>query len=149
MLRLQGGEVVPSGRDADATVQGWFGGIGRKSLRRTFSHVCLWLDQFRNVIFVQVGGFNGSLRVKTVDAYDAALDLWAACESMEARRSTLGVAVLNNCIYAVGGFDGSTGLNTAEMFDPQVGKWKIIAAMSTRRSSVGVGVLYGQLYAVC
>lgn len=67
---------------------------------------------------------------------------------MDARRSTLGVAVLNGCIYAVGGFDGSTGLNTAEMYDPQTGKWRQIGAMSTRRSSVGVGVLYGQLYAV-
>lgn len=28
---------------------------------------------------------------------------------MEARRSTLGVAVLNGSIYAVGGFDGTTG----------------------------------------
>ena len=36
---------------------------------------------------------------------------------MEARRSTLGVAVLNDCIYAVGGFDGSTGLNSAEVLD--------------------------------
>ena len=29
--------------------------------------------------------------------------------------STLGVAVLNDHIYAVGGFDGSCGLNTAEV----------------------------------
>jgi len=48
-----------------------------------------------------VGGFNGSLRVRTVDVYDAASDSWTSCASMEARRSTLGVAVLNNCIYAV------------------------------------------------
>lgn len=48
-----------------------------------------------------VGGFNGSLRVRTVDAYDAALDQWTSCPSMEARRSTLGVAVIGNCIYAV------------------------------------------------
>lgn len=67
---------------------------------------------------------------------------------MEARRSTLGVAVLNNNIYAVGGFDGSTGLNTAEVFDLATQKWRSIASMSTRRSSVGVGVLSGFLYAV-
>lgn len=50
-----------------------------------------------------VGGFNGSLRVRTVDVYDATLDQWTACAGMVARRSTLGVAVLNNCIYAVSG----------------------------------------------
>jgi kelch-like protein 2/3 len=48
-----------------------------------------------------VGGFNGSLRVRTVDVYDAVTDQWNTCSGMEARRSTLGVAVLNNCIYAV------------------------------------------------
>lgn len=48
-----------------------------------------------------VGGFNGSLRVRTVDIYDAAADQWSPCPEMSARRSTLGVAVLGNCIYAV------------------------------------------------
>lgn len=48
-----------------------------------------------------VGGFNGSLRVRTVDTYDAAADQWSPCPEMEARRSTLGVAVLGNCVYAV------------------------------------------------
>lgn len=48
-----------------------------------------------------VGGFNGSLRVRTVDIYDAAADQWLPCPEMEARRSTLGVAVLGNCVYAV------------------------------------------------
>ena len=62
-----------------------------------------------------VGGFNGSLRVRTVDMYDPTADSWSSIASMEARRSTLGVAVLNDHIYAVGGFDGSSGLNTAEV----------------------------------
>lgn len=48
-----------------------------------------------------VGGFNGSQRIRTVDVYDASADQWSACSGMEARRSTLGVAVLGNCIYAV------------------------------------------------
>ena len=56
-----------------------------------------------------VGGFNGSLRVRSIDVYDPVSDTWNSCPSMEARRSTLGVAVLNGLIFAVGGFDGSTG----------------------------------------
>ena len=56
-----------------------------------------------------VGGFNGSLRVRTVDVYDPVKDTWSSVASMEARRSTLGAAVLNGCIYAIGGFDGSSG----------------------------------------
>lgn len=57
-----------------------------------------------------VGGFNGSLRVRTVDVYEPLKDSWSSIASMEARRSTLGAAVLNGLIYAVGGFDGSSGL---------------------------------------
>ena len=66
-----------------------------------------------------VGGFNGSLRVRTVDVYNPSdpYDAWSTAPSMEARRSTLGVAVYKDCIYAVGGFDGSMGLNTAEVLD--------------------------------
>lgn len=37
-----------------------------------------------------VGGFNGSLRVRTVDVYDPSTDSWTTSCSMEARRSTLG-----------------------------------------------------------
>ena len=98
-----------------------------------------------------VGGFNGSLRVRTVDMYDPTADTWSSIASMEARRSTLGVAVLSDQIYAVGGFDGSSGLNTAEVLDMGVTgsqEWRPIASMSTRRSSVGVGVLGGLIYAV-
>ena len=98
-----------------------------------------------------VGGFNGSLRVRTVDMYDPTADTWTSIASMDARRSTLGVAVLGDMIYAVGGFDGSSGLNTAEVLDLAVTgsqEWRPIASMSTRRSSVGVGVLGGLIYAV-
>ena len=48
-----------------------------------------------------VGGFNGSLRVRTVDVYDPVRDAWTSCASMEARRSTLGVATIGHSIYAV------------------------------------------------
>ena len=58
-----------------------------------------------------VGGFNGSMRVRSVDTYDPVAETWNSIPSMEARRSTLGVAVLNGLIFAVGGFDGSTGRN--------------------------------------
>ena len=113
-----------------------------------------------------VGGFNGSLRVRTVDVYNPSdpYDAWSTAPSMEARRSTLGVAVYKDCIYAVGGFDGSMGLNTAEVLDLSKGQgsggggarggaggqasrpeWQPIASMVTRRSSVGVGVLGGQV----
>ncbi|GBP46686.1 Ring canal kelch homolog [Eumeta japonica] len=95
-----------------------------------------------------VGGFNGTLRVRSVDVYDPTTDTWSFGPSMRARRSTLGVAVLEHQIYAVGGFDGTTGLSSAEVLDTHTGVWREIASMSTRRSSVGVAVLQGKIYAV-
>ncbi|RWR99505.1 Ring canal kelch like protein-like protein, partial [Dinothrombium tinctorium] len=44
----------------------------------------------------------------------AVANRWIPFPSMEARRSTLGVCVVNNKIYAVGGYDGSTALQSAE-----------------------------------
>ena len=64
-----------------------------------------------------VGGFNGSLRVRTVDVFDPLKDTWSNVASMEARRSTLGAAVLNNQIFAVGGFDGSSGLSSVYLIN--------------------------------
>ena len=64
-----------------------------------------------NGLVYALGGFNGSLRVRTVDVYDPSQDTWSAVSSMEARRSTLGAAILNGLIYAVGGFDGSSGID--------------------------------------
>ena len=59
---------------------------------------------------------------------------------MEARRSTLGVAVLNDCIYAVGGFDGSTGLNSAEVLDLSVASpMMVIPIFRLEESYIGEG----------
>ncbi|XP_017162526.1 kelch-like protein 3 [Poecilia reticulata] len=95
-----------------------------------------------------VGGFNSSLRERTVDVYDGARDQWSAAASMQERRSTLGAAVLGELLYAVGGFNGSIGLSTVEVYSQKTNEWSAVASMNTRRSSVGVGVVDGKLYAV-
>ena len=40
-----------------------------------------------------IGGFNGNLRVRTVDIYDPAKSEWSLGPQMEARRSTLGAGI--------------------------------------------------------
>lgn len=81
---------------------------------RNVSHLDALVSCASGVVFMAghvyaVGGFNGSLRVRTVDVYDGVKDQWTSIASMQERRSTLGAAVLNDLLYAVGGFDGSTG----------------------------------------
>ena len=67
---------------------------------------------------------------------------------MSTQRSTAGVAVLNNELYAVGGRDGSSCLRSVERYDPHTNKWSTVANMCKRRGGVAVGVINGFLYAV-
>lgn len=62
-----------------------------------------------------VGGFNSSLRERTVDMYDGGRDQWSPVASMQERRSTLGAAVLADLLYAVGGFNGSIGTHPIKL----------------------------------
>ncbi len=55
---------------------------------------------------------------RTVERLDLEKTVWVHVDSMQSRRSTLGVAVLNDELYAVGGFDGTNGLDTVEKYSP-------------------------------
>lgn len=91
---------------ARRTGRGWYAGWLRNSAL-TCSPLA-GMVYMAGLVFA-VGGFNGSLRVRTVDSYDPVKDQWTSVANMRDRRSTLGAAVLNGLLYAVGGFDGSTG----------------------------------------
>lgn len=42
-------------------------------------------------------------------------------------RTSVGVAVLDNLLYAIGGQDGVTCLNVVERYDPIVNKWNTVS----------------------
>jgi len=52
---------------------------------------------------------------------------------MTTPRSTVGVAVLDNKLYAVGGRDGSSCLSSVEVYDPHTNKWSLASPMIKRR----------------
>ena len=53
-------------------------------------------------------------------------------------RCGVGVAVLNDLLYAVGGHDGQSYLNSIERYDPQTNQWSSdVAPTSSCRTSVG------------
>lgn len=52
---------------------------------------------------------------------------------MNTPRSTVGVTVLDNKLYAVGGRDGSACLSSVEVYDPHTNKWTLTAPMVKRR----------------
>ncbi|XP_060870649.1 kelch-like protein 2 [Metopolophium dirhodum] len=102
-------------------------------------------DQF---VFV-VGGVN-NLCSQSVSMLDVSLrsPSWVPMANMVVKRQRLGVAVLNDCIYAVGGGNLDNPLNCVEVFDVSIQKWRLVASMSTERRDFGVGVLNNHLYAV-
>ncbi len=65
-----------------------------------------------------VGGSNETTYNPVPYAYDSALDVWSACASMPTPRIYLGLAVVDDVLYAVGGFDGENWLNVIEQYTP-------------------------------
>lgn len=97
-----------------------------------------------------MGGFDGSTGLNSAEVFDPKLQEWRMIAAMSVRRSSVGVAVLNNMIWACGGYDGSTRqcLSSVESYDPQTDTWSKMAEMSSRRSGAGVGVCNNLLFAV-
>ena len=75
---------------------------------------------------------------------------WSNIASMSTRRSSVGVAILNGCLYAVGGYDGVARqcLNSVERYDPVADEWVLVEPMNQRRSGAAVAVLENFLYAI-
>ena len=65
--------------------------------------------------------------------YDPEIRQWSFLAPMSTPRSTVGVAVLNNKLYAVGGRDGSVCLSSVECYDPHTNKWTVVCPMLKRR----------------
>ncbi|CAF0953056.1 unnamed protein product [Didymodactylos carnosus] len=67
----------------------------------------------REVLFA-VGGWCSGDAIASVVMYDPQTNEWSAVAQMSKQRFGVGVAVLNNLLYAVGGHDGTSYLNTVE-----------------------------------
>ena len=83
-----------------------------------------------------------------VEVYDPIFGRWRDAEAMSMLRSRVGVAVMQNRLYAIGGYNGQERLNTVEVFDAKTKRWSKVAAMNCKRSAVGAVALGDHLY-VC
>ena len=68
-----------------------------------------------------VGGINDEgTELRSAEVYDPISRRWSALPVMVTRRAYVGVACLNNCIYAVGGWNEALGaLETVEKYCPE------------------------------
>ncbi len=84
----------------------------------------------------------------SVECYNFRTNTWHDGPELKSRRRHVGVACLENKIYAVGGHDGNQHLNSVECYDPKKGRWEYVQSMKKLRRGIAVGELGGPLYAV-
>ena len=65
-----------------------------------------------------IGGFSAGEFSGQVQAYNLENNSWSLVDSMPTPRAYLGVAVVNDVLYAIGGFDGTNWLNVNEQYKP-------------------------------
>ena len=65
-------------------------------------------------------------------------DTWRLVAEMNVKRGGVGLAVLDNCLYAVGGNDGSSSLDSCEKYCPFTDKWSLVASMKSRRQELNL-----------
>jgi N-acetylneuraminic acid mutarotase len=65
-----------------------------------------------------IGGYFLDSFSGNVQAYDPDNNSWTTGASMLTHRAYLGVANINDVLYAIGGFDGTNWLNTVEQYKP-------------------------------
>lgn len=73
--------------------------------------------------------------------------LWAVKAPMPTPRTDLGVATVNDKLYAIGGYSGSV-LHTVEEYDPATNTWTAKADMPTARRLLVVAAVNNLIYAI-
>ncbi|XP_057292705.1 kelch-like protein 18 [Hydractinia symbiolongicarpus] len=119
----------------------------RKQLKsaRTLPRRC---SDAAGLIYIVGGLTSCGESLSTVEKYDTISGKWIPVLPMAVRRSRVGVAILDNKLYAIGGFDGNVRLNDVERYDSNTNSWKKICPMNIRRSAVGAAVLGNKIYVV-
>ena len=84
-----------------------------------------------------VGGRTNSLQGKSdsnsVECYDPYTQEWTSIASLNSSRHRLGVAAVDDVIYAFGGSDGMIHLNTVEKYSIEKNLWEPAVSMNTPR----------------
>jgi N-acetylneuraminic acid mutarotase len=74
-----------------------------------------------------------------------AQDSWVNQSAMHEARSGLGVAVVDDKIYAIGGASANGFCSFNEQYDPTAGNWTFKASMPTARSDFGIVVFQNKI----
>ncbi|XP_036286105.1 kelch-like protein 18 isoform X3 [Pipistrellus kuhlii] len=113
-----------------------------------------------NGLLYAIGGYDGQLRLSTVEVYNPETDTWARAGSMNSKRrwtvvtpmsssrSAAGVTVFEGRIYVSGGHDGLQIFNSVEHYNQHTATWHPAAGMLNKRCRHGAAALGSRLF-VC
>ncbi|KAK4313697.1 hypothetical protein Pmani_014986 [Petrolisthes manimaculis] len=82
----------------------------------------------------------------TCEKYDPGSNTWIPVAPLGQARAYLGLAVLQDRLYAVGGYDGAKWLSLVEVYNPFRDQWTSVSPMISARSSFGITVSRGRIY---
>lgn len=89
-----------------------------------------------------VGGHDGPLVRKSVEAYNADTNTWRQVSDMSFCRRNAGVVAHGGLLYVVGGDDGNSNLGSVEVYHPESDSWRILpASMTIGRSYAGIAMI--------
>ena len=87
--------------------------------------------------------------LRKVERYSPAFNEWRTLTSMSVARAYVGVAGMDDHIYAVGGWNEDAGaLDSVERYDVTKDAWELVSPMRHVRAGAAVTVVDGLLYAI-
>ena len=91
----------------------------------------------------------GGWRLKTMERFDLAKNVWEEMPSMKSTRTGLGVVAAGNYLFAVGGYDDNDNeVATMEKFDMKNNIWEEMPSMKSKRAELEVVAIGNYLYAI-
>ena len=94
-----------------------------------------------------MGGYDGAVKLNTVEVYDPQADSWQRVASMPQRMCDHAAVAMGGKIYVTGGETNAlVSLNSVYVYDPQTDAWTQLASMGTARRSHASAAVGGKLY---
>jgi hypothetical protein len=90
---------------------------------------------------------SSDVTINVLPPYLNGTDVWTKKTPMPTARFELGVAAVNDKIYAIGGA-ATDILGTNEMYDPATDTWETMASMPTPRAAFGIAVYQNKIYCI-
>lgn len=92
---------------------------------------------------LQVGGFDGVNRLRSVEAYSPIANTWRTVPTMFNPRSNFGIEVVDDLLFVVGGFNGFSTTFNVECYDEKADDWYDAHDMGIYRSALSCCVVPG------